>query len=112
MTKLFCIQNTSTKEIWQANSGKVGWPTQGGAKNAWNNSKGTLFKDQDKFKVINVLEKLQQLESILEGYDGLDCTSGQGVHCGVEDRGIHCRYEACDYGWESCVEAIDEIINV
>ena len=32
----------------------------------------------------------------------------QGMGCGIEDRGIHDRYQACEYGWESAMERVAE----
>lgn len=32
----------------------------------------------------------------------------QGMGCGIEDRGIHDRYAACEYGWECAMERVAE----
>jgi hypothetical protein len=34
-----------------------------------------------------------------------------GLRCGVEDRGINCRYEAAEYGWQEAFEYIGSIAN-
>lgn len=35
----------------------------------------------------------------------------EGMGCGLEDRGIHDRYEAMRYGWEQAIEQLGERIN-
>ena len=32
----------------------------------------------------------------------------EGMGCGIEDRGIHDRYEACKHGWECAMERVSE----
>lgn len=34
----------------------------------------------------------------------------QGMGCGIEDRGITDRYEACRYGWDCAIDAVAEIL--
>jgi hypothetical protein len=34
----------------------------------------------------------------------------QGMGCGIEDRGITDRYEACEYGWEEAVKRYNEVL--
>lgn len=31
-----------------------------------------------------------------------------GMGCGIEDRGIHDRYAACEHGWECAMERVAE----
>ena len=38
-------------------------------------------------------------------------TMRQGLGCGVEDRGIHDRYEAAEYGYEDALERCAEFIK-
>ena len=38
-------------------------------------------------------------------------TMRQGLGCGVEDRGIHDRYEAAEYGYEDALERCAEFIR-
>ncbi len=53
---------------------------------------------------MNVLEKiLEEIENL--GY------YPEGMGCGIEDRGITDRYEACEYGWNEAIEAVVEVIN-
>lgn len=53
---------------------------------------------------MNVLEKiLEEIGNL--GY----CPEGMG--CGIEDRGITNRYEACEYGWNEAIEAVVEVIK-
>lgn len=35
----------------------------------------------------------------------------EGMGCGIEDRGITDRYEACEYGWNEAIEVVVEAIN-
>lgn len=35
-----------------------------------------------------------------------------GLSCGVEDRSIHDRYEAAEYGWRECYDAFVQVIPV
>lgn len=35
-----------------------------------------------------------------------------GLGCGVEDRSIHDRYEAAEYGWRECYDAFVQVIPV
>ena len=35
-----------------------------------------------------------------------------GLSCGVEDRSIHDRYEAAEYGWRECYDAFAQVIPV
>lgn len=34
----------------------------------------------------------------------------QGMGCGIEDRNIHDRYDACRYGWDCAIEAVAAIL--
>ena len=50
------------------------------------------------------------LEKILEEIEEINYYP-QGMGCGLEDRGITDRYEACEYGWNNAIEAVIETIN-
>lgn len=50
------------------------------------------------------------LEKILEEIENLNYYP-DGMGCGIEDRGITDRYEACEYGWNEAIEAVIEAIN-
>lgn len=50
------------------------------------------------------------LEKILEEIENLNYYP-DGMGCGIEDRGITDRYEACEYGWNEAIEAVVEAIN-
>lgn len=50
------------------------------------------------------------LEKILEEIENLNYYP-DGMGCGIEDRGITDRYEACEYGWNEAIEAVIEAIS-
>lgn len=50
------------------------------------------------------------LEKILEAIEEINYHP-EGMGCGIEDRGITDRYEACEYGWDEAIEAVTEVIN-
>lgn len=50
------------------------------------------------------------LEKILEEIENLNYYP-EGMGCGIEDRCITDRYEACEYGWYKAIEAVIEVIQ-
>jgi hypothetical protein len=50
------------------------------------------------------------LEKILEEIENLNYYP-EGMGCGIEDRCITDRYEACEYGWYEAIEAVIEVIQ-
>lgn len=50
------------------------------------------------------------LEKILEAIEEINYHP-EGMGCGIEDRGITDRYEACEYGWDEAIEAVIEMIG-
>lgn len=53
----------------------------------------------------------QHLRSLAERLTSTDCLPEyhyQGMGCGLEDRGIHDRYEAMYHGWESALDRVAE----
>lgn len=50
------------------------------------------------------------LENILEEVENLNYYP-EGIGCGIEDRCITDRYEACEYGWHEAIEAVIEVIQ-
>ena len=50
------------------------------------------------------------LEKILEEVENLNYYP-EGMGCGIEDRCITDRYEACEYGWHEAIEAVIEVIQ-
>lgn len=59
---------------------------------------------------VEVPEILSRLSEWEEFRSDFSCLSyhHSGMGCGIEDRGIHDRYEACEYGWEEAMERVAE----
>ena len=59
---------------------------------------------------VEVPEILSRLSEWEEFRSQFSCLSyhHSGMGCGIEDRGIHDRYEACEYGWEEAMERVAE----
>jgi hypothetical protein len=54
-------------------------------------------------------EALEEWESFREAFEGLAYHS-EGMGCGIEDRGITDRYQACEYGWDEAMDRVAEQI--
>jgi hypothetical protein len=50
---------------------------------------------------------LVEWESFREAFEGLAYHS-EGMGCGIEDRGITDRYQACEYGWDMAMDRVAE----
>ena len=53
---------------------------------------------------------MKELNEIRKEIENLTYHS-EGMGCGLEDREITDRYEACEYGWNEAIEAIMEVLN-
>ena len=59
-------------------------------------------------------KELQRLRDFADGWNSFReqfddiVYHHQGMGCGIEDRGIHDRYLACEHGWESAMERVAE----
>lgn len=54
-------------------------------------------------------ERLKAWESFRASFQDIEYHS-QGMGCGLEDRGITDRYEACAHGWECALDRVAEIM--
>lgn len=61
--------------------------------------------------LVSKLDEYKQRIEELEAIDPRGDISDYGVHCGLEDRGITDRYEACNYGMECVMDYIEEMIG-
>ena len=80
----------------------------------------TLIQERDQLRAqlaacpapvaVEVPEILSRLSEWEEFRSQFSCLSyhHSGMGCGIEDRGIHDRYEACEYGWEEAMERVAE----
>ena len=57
-------------------------------------------------KALNDVESWNQEDSLGNAGDW-----AKGLHCGLEDRDIHDRYDACDYGFDAGVERALEFVQ-
>lgn len=53
---------------------------------------------------------MKELNEIRKEIENLTYHS-EGMGCGLEDREITDRYEACEYGWNEAIEAVMEVFN-
>lgn len=76
---------------------------------------GSVDMEMDIEKVLVLLvEKLDEYKQRIEELEAIDprgWMSSHGAHCGLEDRGITDRYEACNYGMELVFDHIEEMIG-
>jgi hypothetical protein len=53
--------------------------------------------------------RLKEWEAFREEFQSIEYHS-QGMGCGIEDRGITDRYEACAHGWDQAMDRVAEIM--
>lgn len=62
------------------------------------------------YKDVSALEaRLKEWEAFRDDFQSIEYHS-QGMGCGIEDRGITDRYEACAHGWERAMDRVVEIM--
>lgn len=115
MQEVWVIKNKETREVWKTRKGKTSWSKKSSAKNSFNWSPPTRYKrfdDQDQYEIVQVgypTDWKKKYEDLVNHINYLDsCNRLSALGCGLEDNDITCRYEAADYGWFNCIEAITE----
>ena len=58
---------------------------------------------------LTAYSQLKEWEAFRKDFNNITYSSS-GMGCGLEDRGITDRYEACAHGWEHAIEQIKEIM--
>jgi len=57
---------------------------------------------------LTAYSQLKEWEAFREEFNNIGYSSS-GMGCGLEDRGITYRYEACAFGWEQAMEQVAEL---
>ena len=66
-------------------------------------------------RVTAMIAEVRHLRGLAERLSSVDCLPEyhyQGMGCGLEDRGIHDRYEAMYHGWDKAMERVAEEVLI